>query len=652
MTCTLNSDCQAPLVCSAGRCHRECHESRDCPTPARCIEVEKGTLVCQLDSEIDCHRNSDCPGDLVCAPDERCRNQCVNDKDCVSGQVCVEAACANPAEKTSTGTLPPPPSCSDGELNGTETGVDCGGRCRACADAGAEGTGGAPTGGVVGAGTGSAGAGGAGTGGVGPGSGGVSQAGAGVGEAGPPDSGSGGPALTVTAIDDYVTDTGTVAKPIDLSQFDLGVLTYDGTTGAFSTHVPVVAGSTFTVDSLPAGVRYVRFSRISGSVPVYVLTTSSTLDLGQLRPGRPNAVPATSGTRLTFDVTNLNPWQVGDALDFYCAGANDIVFSVNDTAGAPPAVNDTALSNFTIDAGGSTFPNLVDGTSGDRAFLLQKVVRSLSGGDTYQALSHALSIPSLVMTAGQTTPVSGSFAGPGISSLVANWKESKFESAVTEGTPGAQLDGGFVDGYFQPAPNTGAVTTSGEPDAFVYYPTASGDVTATFTYSNPFTAAWGLFVDSGVSFTRPYALPATTGTIGIEGIETKVKASASLTLEPLVGPITSLTVGGQDGRGDVTGVGTTPQIDLGAPSFGTPSGYDILFYRLSASSGNTRRALAGRLITTTPSFRLPPGYFVVGTPYALTVRVRAVGSLDMNVHPFGSEYPDATAGMMSGIITP
>jgi hypothetical protein len=638
----------------------------------------QGSLVCQLDSEVDCHKNSDCPGNLICAPDQRCRNECATDKDCVSGQICVEAACANPAEQTISGTLPPPSSCSDGQRNGTETDVDCGGRCAPCADAGETGgaggastggtesggtspggggTGGTSTGGTNTGGTSRGGAGGAGgsTGGA-PASGGTQASGGsdgGVGEGGPPDSGAGSPALTVTAVDTFVTDTGTVPQPIDLAQFDVAVLTYDTTANAFSSHPTVPGGSGFTVDSLPGGVRYVRFSRLSSAVPVYILTTSNTLDLGQLLPGRPNAVPATSGTRLLLNVTNMTAWQTGDALDFYSAGANDIAFSVEATAGSPPAVSDTSLANFTIDAGGSSFPNLIDGPSGDRAFLLQKVVRSLPGGDTYQALDRAAALPSFSMTAGNTTTVSGSFTGPGLSSVDADWKESKFEAAMTEGTPGAQLDVAFINGFFQPAPNAGAVALSAEPDAFVYSPSASGDVAARFAYLNPFTTAWRFLIDSGLSYYRPYQLPGTTsGTFGIDGIDTKIVGSASVTLEPLVGPITSLTIGGRDARGDVTGVGTTPQIDLGAPSFGTPSGYDITFFRLSASSGNTKRTIAGRLITTLSSFRLPPGYFTTGNIYTVTVRVRAVGNVDMNVHPFGSEYPDATAGMMSGTIAP
>ena len=49
-TCTYNSDCQEPLVCSLGRCHRMCAAARDCPDNAECVQLEGGG-ICKLPAD-------------------------------------------------------------------------------------------------------------------------------------------------------------------------------------------------------------------------------------------------------------------------------------------------------------------------------------------------------------------------------------------------------------------------------------------------------------------------------------------------------------------------------------------------------------------------------------------------------------------------
>ena len=67
---------------------------------------DKPFHVCQLGTELVCSHNSDCPGSQVCGVDNQCRDQCESDRDCVSGQVCAEATCAEPKELNAAGRLP------------------------------------------------------------------------------------------------------------------------------------------------------------------------------------------------------------------------------------------------------------------------------------------------------------------------------------------------------------------------------------------------------------------------------------------------------------------------------------------------------------------------------------------------------------------
>ena len=96
--CVLNTDCNAPLVCSSGRCHAECRTTDDCSHGERCITSREGS-VCQLPQESKCKFTSECGAPLVCALDGACRNQCRGDRDCLSGQLCASGGvCAEQLE--------------------------------------------------------------------------------------------------------------------------------------------------------------------------------------------------------------------------------------------------------------------------------------------------------------------------------------------------------------------------------------------------------------------------------------------------------------------------------------------------------------------------------------------------------------------------
>src|SRR5262245_49694015 len=91
--CSVNSDCNAPLVCAFQRCHNACTETRDCPSGERCVASDRPFRVCQLGIEKLCRYNTDCPVSQVCGVDGQCRDQCVASRDCVIGQVCVTGTC-------------------------------------------------------------------------------------------------------------------------------------------------------------------------------------------------------------------------------------------------------------------------------------------------------------------------------------------------------------------------------------------------------------------------------------------------------------------------------------------------------------------------------------------------------------------------------
>lgn len=122
-TCTLNSDCDALLVCAASLCRPQCRVDRDCGGGETCRGVG-GTAVCvPPSSPVPCAYSSQCGDGLACVAGT-CRMQCATDRDCMGG-ACSAGSCTAP--------IVTPPIGGDG---GVDAGGDpgCTGGTQLCSD--------------------------------------------------------------------------------------------------------------------------------------------------------------------------------------------------------------------------------------------------------------------------------------------------------------------------------------------------------------------------------------------------------------------------------------------------------------------------------------------------------------------------------------
>ena len=96
--CVRASDCTGALVCIQGFCVQQCLESKDCPTGQRCIPATGGNS-CEPPEKSSCTYTSDCTIPLVCGLDQQCRAQCQSNIDCPSKQFCTSTTklCADPS---------------------------------------------------------------------------------------------------------------------------------------------------------------------------------------------------------------------------------------------------------------------------------------------------------------------------------------------------------------------------------------------------------------------------------------------------------------------------------------------------------------------------------------------------------------------------
>lgn len=101
--CELNSECDAPLVCRLERCRKQCVTDRDCALGLHCFYDQEGLGACQLPEEKTCTLDSECPAALVC-PMGECTPPCLADEDCPPDASCEESgdamACVFPEQHT------------------------------------------------------------------------------------------------------------------------------------------------------------------------------------------------------------------------------------------------------------------------------------------------------------------------------------------------------------------------------------------------------------------------------------------------------------------------------------------------------------------------------------------------------------------------
>lgn len=98
--CSINSDCNSPLICAFGRCHIACTVSSDCSLGERCVLT--GTSgSCQLPAETTCSTATACQPGEVCGTDMQCRASCTVNASCAMGDYCLPSGTNNACFVTS-----------------------------------------------------------------------------------------------------------------------------------------------------------------------------------------------------------------------------------------------------------------------------------------------------------------------------------------------------------------------------------------------------------------------------------------------------------------------------------------------------------------------------------------------------------------------
>jgi len=439
-----------------------------------------------------------------------------------------------------------------------------------------------------------------------------------------------------SAIDTFLTDTGEVQRPRDLSNVSIEAVAFDAAGAPTRYQGTGQADGTYVIPGVPEGTYTLKWwdpDLRGGMVQRYRVTTKHKLDLGLVFYGRPNAtLVTTSPTNLVFNVTGMAPWQDGNLLQITAFGAGGFGLAVRYDPNTGmllsgnPTVGATSLSGFTIDwslTAPTDFidqPMLIDGGQADRLALTQLVSRS-NASASYLSIVKIFRAPAFTMTSGQPSTLAGAFEDVAQDRQIwASWKRSEFAAHVTEIHPSARaaapnftiLVQPRADVYTYVSPTLLDVSSTTQPDGT--------DVDLSLQYGNPFPPAWPSWATSCMYADAYLPYPTGTSRMDMYGFicgSLPLASAQTGTMRPTISPPRDLKVNGIAATGPLVGIGTTPALSWSPPALGTPTSCSVVVRKRPVGAGDYT---AISVPATSTSVRIPPGILEpTGFVYAFRV---------------------------------
>jgi len=413
------------------------------------------------------------------------------------------------------------------------------------------------------------------------------------------------------------------------------------------------ADGTFEIAGVPRGLKY--WLRVGTN---WYLTRERVVDVGIDALGRPDAIGATAGTSLVFDVDGLTPVTSGDDFQIEAPDAQIGFYSTaslsNPIAANAPNPGDTSLDGtvfpFAADAAAGTiqFP-LIQASRGDRLTLAQLTTLQ-AGSVTYQSLSRALTT-SVEMTQGAATTVHGTLTAPPSALVHLDYRQAAYE-ALADGIHPGTVPGGptiFVD-----ASPGGRRVNLGTPDlAVVVLPPGGDTQVLPLSVRNPYPASWPLFASTGTTFQVPFVGVAEDGSPIVRQTASSMAAwefvdRGHVTLAPVISPVRDLSIDGKPATDQILPSTATPLVTWERPRHGSPAAYVVRIVHVLPQAPFRQGGIA-RLVVTPDihSVRIPAGVLLPGEHYYFTVLTvassepRSREQLDIMLVPPRAQFIDA-----------
>lgn len=448
----------------------------------------------------------------------------------------------------------------------------------------------------------------------------------------------------------HVTDGTTAIETPDLSGMEIAALVPSGAGSPFtSSFGSGTSAGTFTIPNVPEGPYYLKYGARE-----FVVTSKRTVDLSFHLFGRTEALLAVAPTPVTFELTNLAPWQATDDLQFVSVGAATTLYRFEEapSIGTPDA-GDTSAS-ITVDWAEHQ-GNLVVSGLGDIAYITQLETRD-AGGVAYQGVGRALIASAMSMEDGKPTTVSGALSPAPEQTLQVSWKRSAFDGHRADVSPSGVFEdhylyidaqpGGLENGFFGPTPDLAIVNTPGA--------SGSSDLELTLSFGNPFPSSWPLVALAVERVKVPITAPGATTSLDIYGTiaSTVAVTGSTLTVTPTLSPPREIQINGQSAFSPRTGVGFTPLLSWNPPALGTPDSYRVSVYQVLNGNGETVRVFTARITTTDTQVRIPPNLLVPNATFFALVSAQLRAGIDPEAAPFRLALPAAHATAVTSTFTP
>lgn len=478
--------------------------------------------------------------------------------------------------------------------------------------------------------------------------------------------GSCAPSIAGTQLGTYWTDGGTVTVPYSGASVQAIFGPLAAPTATLST---TVSNGAFLFLNTPVATSYwLRFQgSAAGSVPSYVESGASAIDLGQDVLGRTDAARRTAFTSVGFTLSGLTAWTPGtDGLECTSSNGSSVAYLFGTSIGAGIDPFPAGTTSISPRRSWPSYAGLIDASRGDVAVFHQLVSHSVTvGGVTYpySVAENAYTTNAFTVTNGATTanavtvPMTPIATG---ASLAVDWRGSQFAAHLAEMGPSAVATGSTVAVEGAARDPIGGVPLlsgyGGWPDLLVLGGLPGTDVNlGTLSFGNPFPAPWGLFrlvrYEGGVSLLAAGATtPKAIGTF-IESLERFPVAAGPII--PAITPVRNVRLNGLDASAGVRGVTTSPTITWDEPTvFPVGSSYIVWVNRLSTdATGATVATAVASFRTSNRSLQLPPGILAGDSEYYLHVTATWDPSAPVATRPFRYGAPQASASYVSGIFT-
>lgn len=361
----------------------------------------------------------------------------------------------------------------------------------------------------------------------------------------------------------------------------------------------------------------------------YIDTSSSVIDLTVARLGRPDASPPGHYGNFMLDLGNIESFTGGEDFEMYSPDADTWYFGMlsNNPPGMP-GEGATSVSGLTIPANSGYTSwgdpaNLIDGSKGDKAAIIQLAARTTNDGYPFMTLAREANFGSFTESDGSNTHLNATMSEVAQHDVSVSLKGSQF-AALNVG-PGGYSGGQFyVSVQADPEDGYGFSST---PDSMV---AGFGDGDANLSgasYGVPSIASgWSVFGQAvyyhtfGAGNTALY----TSGVV-VDSLD----GFASNGVKPVLGAAQNVKIGGKDARSPMTGVGTNPSVTWDAPSLGE-GGYVYLVWLFTVESGGLTNL--GEFITSNHGIVIPSGLVTSGKTYILEIDTMQGFSVDGTTH--------------------